>query len=123
MLDEFGRTGILLVFAVLFPSLPLLASFALRLLRIRPQAPNPVKLDTYECGVETEGDSWVQFNFRYYLVALVFVAFDVEVIFLYAWAVALSDALVPGFVAGMTFLLILVLGYVYDWRKGGLEWR
>jgi NADH-quinone oxidoreductase subunit A len=80
-------------------------------------------MDTYECGVETEGDSWVQFNFRYYLVALVFVVFDVEVIFLYAWAVAYGDVLVPGFVAVMVFLAILVLGYLYDWRKGGLEWR
>jgi NADH-quinone oxidoreductase subunit A len=123
VLSEFGRVGILLFFAVLFPSLPLMVSFLFRRLRLRPEAPDPVKLDTYECGVETEGDSWVQFNFRYYLVALVFVVFDVEVIFLYAWAVAMQDYLVPGFVAGLTFILILVLGYVYDWRKGGLEWR
>ena len=123
MLDEFGRAGILLIFAVIFPALPLMVSFAFGVLKIRPKAPDPVKSDTYECGVETEGDSWVQFNFRYYLVALVFVVFDVEVIFLYAWAVALGDVLVPGFVAGMLFILILVLGYVYDWRRGGLEWR
>jgi NADH-quinone oxidoreductase subunit A len=98
-------------------------SFLFRKLNIRPEAPDPVKLDTYECGVETEGDTWVQFNFRYYLVALVFVVFDVEVVFLYSWAVAFDSILVPGFVAMMTFLAILVLGYVYDWRKGGLEWR
>jgi NADH-quinone oxidoreductase subunit A len=123
VLNEYGYIAILLAFAVLFPSLPLMVSFAFRLLRIRPEAPDPVKSDTYECGVETEGDSWVQFNFRYYLVALVFVVFDVEVIFFYAWAVAYGDILVPGFVAVMVFLAILVLGYVYDWRKGGLEWR
>jgi NADH-quinone oxidoreductase subunit A len=123
VLDEFGRTGILLLFAVLFPSLPLLISFGLRIFRIRPKAPDPIKTDIYECGVETEGDSWVQFNFRYYLVALLFVVFDVEVVFLYSWAVAFGDILVPGFIAGMTFIAILVLGYLYDWRKGGLEWR
>ena len=103
MLDEFGRTAILLAFAVLFPSLPLMVSFAFRLLRIRPQMPDPVKLDTYECGVETEGDSWVQFNFRYYLIALLFVVFDVEVVFLYSWAVAFPDKLVVGFVEALTF--------------------
>jgi NADH-quinone oxidoreductase subunit A len=123
VLNEFGRTGILLIFAVLFPALPLMVSFAFRLLRIRPEAPDPVKSDTYECGVETEGDSWVQFNFRYYLVALIFVVFDVEVVFLYSWAVAFPDKLVVGFVEAMTFIGILVLGYVYAWRKHALEWR
>jgi NADH-quinone oxidoreductase subunit A len=123
VLNEFGRTGILLVFAVLFPSLPLIISFLFRLLRIRPEAPDPVKMDTYECGVETEGDSWVQFNFRYYLVALIFVVFDVEVVFLYSWAVAFPDMLVVGFIEAMTFIAILGVGYVYAWRKKALEWR
>jgi NADH-quinone oxidoreductase subunit A len=124
VLNEYGYIAILLAFAVLFPSLPLLVSFAFRKLNIRPEAPDAVKMDTYECGVETEGDSWVQFNFRYYLVALLFVVFDVEAIFLYAWAVAYGgDLLVSSFVAVMVFLAILVLGFVYDWRKGGLEWR
>ena len=122
MLDELGRTGILLLFAVLFPSLPLMISFLLRRLRIRPDAPDPVKSDTYECGVETEGDSWVQFNFRYYLIALIFVVFDVEVVFLYSWAVAFPGHLVVGFVEAMTFIAILVIGYVYAWRKHALEW-
>ncbi len=124
MLNEYGYIAILLAFAVLFPSLPLMISFLLRKLNIRPEAPDPVKMDTYECGVETEGDSWVQFNFRYYLVALLFVVFDVEAIFLYAWAVSYDgELLVPSFAAVMLFLAILVLGFVYDWRKGGLEWR
>ena len=123
MLNEFGRTGILLAFAVLFPSLPLLISFLLRLLRLRPDMPDPVKIDTYECGVETEGDSWVQFNFRYYLVALIFVVFDVEVVFLYSWAVAFPDLVVVGFIEALTFIAILAVGYVYAWRKKALEWR
>jgi NADH-quinone oxidoreductase subunit A len=123
VLDEFGRTGILLAFAVLFPSLPLMVSFLLRVLRIRPEAPDPVKMDTYECGVETEGDSWVQFNFRYYLVALLFVIFDVEVVFLYSWAVAFPDLVVVAYIEALTFIAILVIGYLYAWRKHALEWR
>ncbi len=123
MLNEFGRTAILLGFAVIFPSLPLSISFLLRRLNIRPEAPDPVKQDTYECGVETEGDTWVQFNFRYYLIALLFVIFDVEVVFLYSWAVAFQSKLVVGFVEALTFIAILVIGYVYAWRKHALEWR
>ena len=122
MLNEFGRTAILLGFAVLFPSIPLAASVLFRVLKLRPAAPDPIKMETYECGVETEGDSWVQFNFRYYLIALLFVVFDVEVVFLYSWAVAFPDRLVVGFVEAMTFIGILVLGYVYAWRKHALEW-
>ncbi len=123
MLNEFGRTGILLFFAVMFPSLPLAISFLFRRLRLRPDAPDPVKSDTYECGVETEGDSWVQFNFRYYLVALVFVIFDVEVVFLYSWAVAFPEKLVVGFIEALTFIAVLAVGYVYAWRKHALEWQ
>ncbi|HEX5142105.1 MAG TPA: NADH-quinone oxidoreductase subunit A [Dehalococcoidia bacterium] len=123
MLNEYGYIAILLAFAVLFPSLPLMISFLFRVLKIRPEAPDPVKSDTYECGVETEGDSWVQFNFRYYLVALIFVVFDVEVVFLYSWAVAFPDQLVVGFVEALTFIGILVLGYTYAWRKKALEWH
>ena len=123
MLNEYGYIAILLVFAVLFPALPLMVSFAFRLLKIRPEMPDPVKSDTYECGVETEGDSWVQFNFRYYLVALIFVVFDVEVVFLYSWAVAFPEQLWLGFIEALTFIGILALGYVYAWRKKALEWR
>jgi NADH-quinone oxidoreductase subunit A len=123
VLDEFGRTGILLIFAVIFPALPLTISFLFGLLKIRPKAPDPVKIDTYECGVETEGDSWVQFDFRYYMIALLFVIFDVEVVFLYSWAVAFPDMLVVAFVEAITFIAILVIGYVYAWRRRALEWR
>jgi NADH-quinone oxidoreductase subunit A len=123
VLNDYGYIAILLVFALLFPSLPLMISSLLRMLGIRPEAPDSVKMDTYECGVETEGDSWVQFNFRYYLVALIFVIFDVEVVFLYSWAVAFQQQLVIGFVEAITFICILVIGYLYAWRKHALEWR
>jgi NADH-quinone oxidoreductase subunit A len=123
VLDEFGRVGILFFFAILFPALPLVVSLAFRMLNIRPKAPDAVKNSIYECGVETEGDSWVQFNFRYYLVALLFVIIDVEIIFLYTWAVAFRDQLVVGFIEAMTFIGILAVGFVYAWRKRALEWR
>jgi NADH-quinone oxidoreductase subunit A len=123
LLNEYGYVAVLLAFAILFPSLPLIVSFLFRKLNIRPEAPDPVKMDTYECGVETEGETWVQFNFRYYLVALIFVIFDVEVVFLYSWAVAFPDQLLVGFIEALTFIAILVVGYLYAWRKHALEWR
>ncbi len=123
MLEQYGRTGILLLFGFAFPLIPLVASFVFGLLRIRPRRPDPVKDAPYECGVETEGDTWVQFNFRYYLIALLFVVFDVEVVFLYPWAVAFRQVKLFGFVEALIFVLILVVGYVYAWRKRALEWR
>lgn len=123
MLEEFGRAGFLLLFAIAFPVIPLVAGVVFGLLKIRPRRPDPVKADTYECGVETEeGDAWGQFNSRYYIYALIFVVFDVEVVFLYPWAVTFSTAGISAFVAGALFLLILVVGLVYDWRKKALEW-
>ena len=123
MLEEFGRAGFLLLFAIAFPLIPLVAGVAFGIFKIRPQRPDPIKADTYECGVETEGgDAWGQFNARYYIYALIFVVFDVEVVFLYPWAVSFSNAGIAGFVAGALFLLILVVGLIYDWRKKALEW-
>ena len=127
MLEQYGHLGILLIFALLFPSMPLIASWGMSQIKIRPNVPNVVKADTYECGVETEGPTWVQFkdipDFRYYLVALIFVIFDVEVIFLFPLApLALDSVAVFGLVAGLIFIGILALGLVYEWRKQALEW-
>ena len=93
------------------------------LVRIRPRAPDPIKSATYECGMETEGNTWVQFNFRYYYFALIFVIFSIEAVFLYPWAVAFRQVKLFGFVEALLFILILVVGYLYAWRKGALEWR
>jgi NADH:ubiquinone oxidoreductase subunit 3 (subunit A) len=123
LLEQYGRAGILLLVGLLFPLLPLAASFALGLIRVRPKDPNPIKSDTYECGVETEGDAWGQFNVRYYIFALIFVIFAIEAVFLYPWAVAFRQVKLLGFVEAVIFVLILVLGYVYAWRKRALEWR
>jgi NADH-quinone oxidoreductase subunit A len=123
LLEQYGRAGILLLFALAFPITPLLISVLLGLVRIRPRAPDPIKSDTYECGMETEGNTWVQFNFRYYFFALVFVIFDVEAVFLYPWAVAFRQVKLFGFVEALIFVLILVVGYLYAWRKRALEWH
>ena len=123
MLEQFGRLGILLFFALAFPVGALVTSYLLGVLRLRPKAPNAIKDRTYECGVETEGDTWVQFNVRYYMFALLFVLFDVEVVFLYPWAVAFRQVKFFGFVEAVLFILILMIGYVYAWRKRALEWH
>ena len=123
MIDQFGRTGFLLLFALAFPLLPLMMSVMLGMLRIRPNRPDPIKEATYECGVETEGDAWGQFNVRYYVYALIFVIFDVEVVFLYPWAVAFPHLGTSAFVAGAIFLVILIVGFAYDWARKALEWR
>lgn len=122
MVEEFGRAGFLLVFALAFPLIPIVASVAFGAFRLRPNRPDPIKSDTYECGVETEGDAMVQFNARYYVIALLFVVFDVEAVFLYPWAVAFRQLGLFAFVEAVLFLGILVLGYVYAWRRKALEW-
>jgi NADH:ubiquinone oxidoreductase subunit 3 (subunit A) len=123
LLEQYGHLGILLIFAIIFPTIPLVSSWGMQQLKIRPHVPNVVKADTYECGVETEGPTWVQFNFRYYLVALIFVVFAVEVVFLFPLALALDSVSVFGLVAGILFIGVLALGLVYEWRKQALEWR
>jgi len=123
LLEQFGRAGFLLFFALAFPILPLAVSMALGLIRVRPHSPNPVKNDIFECGVETEGNTWVQFHVRYYLFALLFVLFDIEAIFLYPWAVAFRQVKLYGFVEAIVFVAILLVGYVYAWRKRAMEWE
>ena len=123
MLEQYSHLGILLVFALIFPAIPLVSSRVMQRIKVRPRVPHVVKEDTYECGVETEGPTWVQFNFRYYLIALIFVIFDVEVIFLFPLAVALDSVLTFGLVAGLIFIGTLFLGLAYEWRKHALEWQ
>lgn len=121
--EQFGRVAILLIFALAFPALPLVGSYLFHLLRYRAENPSPIKEQTYECGVESEGTSWGQFHARYYLFALGFVIFDVDVIFLYPWAV--NHAAMPWGVLlkAALFIGILALGLAYAWRKRALEWR
>lgn len=89
---------------------------------LRPQKPSPEKLTTYECGETPIGSSFIQYNVRYYLIALVFVVFDVEVLFLFPWAVAMKACGLAGFIEVLVFVLILGAGLVYCWRRKVLEW-
>lgn len=108
------------VFSLIALSIPLigiLLAFALR-----PKRPGAIKNSTYECGLETVGETWIQFKVQYYLFALVFVLFDVETVFLYPWAVAYNALPLFALVEMFIFLAILGVGLVYAWRKGALEW-
>jgi NADH-quinone oxidoreductase subunit A len=87
-----------------------------------PRRPDPQKLSPYECGFEAFEDSRMKFDVRYYLVAILFIVFDLEIAFLFPWAVALDSIGVIGLAAMGVFLLVLVVGFVYEWKKGALEW-
>ena len=87
-----------------------------------PKKPNPIKMTTYECGIEPVGEGWVQFKAQYYIFALVFLVFDVETVFLFPWAVKLGQLGMFAVIEGIVFILILIAGLVYTWRKGMLEW-
>jgi len=89
---------------------------------IRPNRPSKEKVTTYECGENPEGISWIKFNIRFYVIALIFLIFDVEVVLLFPWAVAYKEYGIFGFAVGILFLVILGLGIVYEWKKGDLEW-
>jgi len=89
---------------------------------IRPRRFSEEKLTTYECGENPTGSAWVQFNIRFYVFALIFIVFDVEVVFLLPWAVVFRDLGLLAFVEGVLFILVLTVGLAYVWRKGDLEW-
>jgi NADH-quinone oxidoreductase subunit A len=89
---------------------------------IHPTKHNKVKLEPYECGIEPLTDARDRYSIRYYLVAMLFVIFDVETVFMFPWAVILDKLLLFGLVEMLVFISILVVGYVYAWRKGALEW-
>jgi NADH-quinone oxidoreductase subunit A len=123
LLENFGYIALFSVAAILFASLLVVLPVILRLLKIVPRKPNPTKYTPFECGMETIGRSWVQFNFRYYFYALMLIALDVMVVFLYPWAVELRQLGIFGFIAVLIFIFIIVIGYIYAWRKKVLEWK
>src|SRR5512138_2900385 len=88
-----------------------------------PNRPDPEKLSPYECGFEAFEDARMKFDVRYYLVAILFILFDLEIAFLFPWAVVLQEIGFFGFAAMMVFLAVLVVGFVYEWKKGALEWE
>ena len=117
MLTEFGK---IFIFILMAGGFVLIALIAAKL--IRPDRPTKEKLMTYECGENPEGTPWVKFNIRFFVVALIFLIFDVEVVILFPWALIYKDFGFYGFAVGIIFLLVLTLGMAYEWRKGDLEW-
>ena len=117
MLTEFGKIFIFMLTAIIFVvGIVWLAKL------LRPARPTHEKLLTYECGENPEGSPWVKFNIRFYVVALIFLIFDVEVVLLLPWALVYQEYGVSGFMVGAIFLILLGLGMAYEWRKGDLEW-
>lgn len=116
-LSDNGAFWLLLVIASFIPLLAIVSS---RL--IAPINKTPEKSCTYESGIEPMGESWIQFEIRYYMFALVFVIFDVETVFLYPWAMSFDKLGLLAFIEAFIFVLVLIIGLVYAWRKGALEW-
>ena len=117
MLDNYFPVLVFLCVALAIGVLPLMLGFLLA-----PHKPDSEKLSPYECGFEAFEDARMKFDVRYYLVAILFIIFDLEIAFLFPWAVVLKEIGMFGFLAMMAFLGILLVGFVYEWRKGALEW-
>jgi NADH-quinone oxidoreductase subunit A len=117
MLTEFGKIFVFILTAALFV---VVAIYVAKLLR--PKRPTFEKLTTYECGENPEGSPWVKFNIRFYVVALIFLIFDVEVVLLIPWALVYKQLGIVGYLIGAIFLILLAVGMAYEWKKGDLEW-
>ncbi len=90
---------------------------------LKPHTPTPSKNAPYECGFDAFEDARMKFDVRYYLVAILFILFDLEIVFLFPWAVSFKAVGIPGFIAVLVFLTILVVGFIYEWKMGALEWE
>ena len=118
MLNNYIPILIFLVVGVLFGIMPMMIGRM-----IGPHRPDKEKNSPYEWGFEPFEDSRMKFDVRYYLVAILFIIFDLEIAFLFPWAVALNEIGMAGFVAMVVFLAVLVVGFIYEWKKGALEWE
>lgn len=117
MLTEFGKVFAFFILAAVFVVVTIFISKL-----VRPHRPSKEKLTTYECGENPVGSPWIKFNIRFYVVALIFLIFDVEVVLLIPWAVIYQQFGLPCFMVGFLFIIILAIGMAYEWRKGDLEW-
>ncbi len=118
MLQNYLPVLIFMVIGLLIGGVMLAIGFVLA-----PRRPDSEKLSPYECGFEAFEDSRMKFDVRYYLVAILFIIFDLEIAFLFPWAVVLREIGMIGFLAMMLFLAILVVGFIYEWKKGALQWE
>ncbi len=118
MLGNYLPILVFIIIGILFGSVPMIVGYVLA-----PNRPDSAKLSPYECGFEAFEDSRMTFDVRYYLVAILFILFDLEIAFLFPWAVVLDHLGWFGFWSMMVFLGILVIGFIYEWKKGALEWE
>jgi NADH-quinone oxidoreductase subunit A len=118
MLAEYLPILLFVIIGIGFGVMPLLAGFVLG-----PQRPDDEKSSPYECGFEPFEDAQMKFDVRFYLVAILFIIFDLEIAFLFPWAVVLEEIGVFGLLAMFLFLAILVVGFIYEWKNGALEWE
>ena len=118
MLENYLPVLIFITIGLLIGVVPIIIGFILG-----PHKPDSEKLSPYECGFEAFEDSRMKFDVRYYLVAILFIIFDLEIAFLFPWAVVLEDIGLFGFAAMAIFLGVLVIGFIYEWKKGALEWE
>lgn len=110
--------GIMLLFSIIFSTLPIAGAFF-----FRPRKGNPQKEATYECGLHPKKTSWNQLNIQYYLFALAFLIFSIEILYIYPWAINFQELGIVALVEMAVFMVILVLGLTYAWKKGALEWK
>jgi len=118
MVENYLPVLVFIVLGIVFGIVPMLAGYVMG-----PSKPDSEKLSPYECGFEAFEDARMKFDVRFYLVAILFIIFDLEIAFLFPWAVVLDEIGMFGFVAMAVFLGILVIGFIYEWKKGALEWE
>ena len=117
MYRDFGTVLVAAILGIIMVAVPLIVQSL-----VAPSKKSKEKLETYECGEESEGSAWLQFNIRFYVIALIFLIFDVEVVFLFPWAVVFKDLGLLAMVEMAIFLVILIVGLAYVWVKGDLNW-
>ena len=122
MLTDFLK-DYLSIIIFLFIALAISIGFIFLNYLFSPKNPDPEKLSAYECGFEAFNDSRMEFDVRFYLVAILFIIFDLEIAFLFPWAISLGEIGFLGFISMMIFLVILTVGFIYEWKKGALEWE
>ena len=122
MLTDFLKDYLSIVIFI-FIALGLSIGFIVLNFLFSPKNPDPEKLSAYECGFEPFNDSRMEFDVRFYLVAILFIIFDLEIAFLFPWAISLGKIGLLGFISMMIFLVILTVGFIYEWKKGALDWE
>jgi len=122
MLSDFLKDYLSIILFLII-ALGLSVSFIVINFILSPKKPDPEKLSAYECGFEPFNDSRMEFDVRFYLVAILFIIFDLEIAFLFPWAISLGSIGLLGFCSMMIFLFILTVGFIYEWKKGALDWE